>query len=228
MACHTKKQVDQKVQLFSEYIKDVSLDMAHLLDIFGDEYFVSGLFVFIHKIDDAFHLFFINRGTLWPIIYRKIYNNLDKIYDYNESGTIGRAGDLIGSSFLLNERKNIARKHIEKTLIKHPCSLPEDEIKKLVDAEISPMTHFKIYIEDQLVFFTDGISEAINDQNEEYGIERIKEFFGRRDVWELPAQEAVNRFWGEHLQFTGYKPAFDDATLLLIRMKDKRTTSHLS
>lgn len=211
---------NHKVKVFYSYINGVSNEMEKMLDMFGDEYFVAALFVFIQKVDDEFHLFFMNRGTLWPIIYRKVFENLDSIHDYNDEDAGVRGGDLIGSSFLIETKKEILKKRFKRHF-EGDLNLTEKRLDELVIKELAPVNHFKMYLEDQIVFFTDGITEAVNENYEEYGIDRVRSFFSRKDIWDLPAQKAVNLFINNLISFCGTDKLMDDATLLLLRFKNR-------
>jgi serine phosphatase RsbU (regulator of sigma subunit) len=68
---------------------------------------------------------------------------------------------------------------------------------------------------DVLVWYTDGIIEAMNDQNEEYGEARLM-----RSIEALahrPAQEILNSVVNKISGFCGTTPAHDDMTLIVMR-----------
>jgi phosphoserine phosphatase RsbU/P len=62
----------------------------------------------------------------------------------------------------------------------------------------------------RLLFYSDGISEAINEQDEEYGQERIFAQLNREGICADTLLEEINRF-------AGGRPQHDDATVILIR-----------
>lgn len=69
-----------------------------------------------------------------------------------------------------------------------------------------------------LVCYTDGVTEAINDEEEEYGAGRLTDIaLNYRD---RSAQEIVNLILADLMEHTGPRPAFDDVTLVLIKRDD--------
>jgi sigma-B regulation protein RsbU (phosphoserine phosphatase) len=67
---------------------------------------------------------------------------------------------------------------------------------------------------DRLLLFTDGLSEAMNGKDEEYGEERVKESLARAQA--LPPPAAVDRLVADVQGFCGVAPPHDDMTLLLV------------
>lgn len=67
---------------------------------------------------------------------------------------------------------------------------------------------------DRLCVYTDGITEAQNPMQEEFGTERLAAYFSR--VTGLPVRDAAARLFGEILMFAGAAPQYDDQTLLLL------------
>jgi hypothetical protein len=67
---------------------------------------------------------------------------------------------------------------------------------------------------DRLLLFTDGLSEAMNGKDEEYGEERVKESLARAQA--LPPLAAVDRLVADVQGFCGAAPPHDDMTLLLV------------
>ncbi|MBU1637952.1 SpoIIE family protein phosphatase [bacterium] len=70
---------------------------------------------------------------------------------------------------------------------------------------------------DLVMMFTDGISEAMNDANEEYGEERIREFVVRNRT--LPCTEILSALEEDVIAFCGREPNEDDSTFLIARRK---------
>ncbi|MGI5939067.1 PP2C family protein-serine/threonine phosphatase, partial [Methanoculleus thermophilus] len=69
---------------------------------------------------------------------------------------------------------------------------------------------------DLLLLYTDGVTEAINSAEEQFGEERLIETVMRsRD---LPPAEIVGRVRDAVMQFSGDEPQFDDQTLMVIRV----------
>jgi serine phosphatase RsbU (regulator of sigma subunit)/putative methionine-R-sulfoxide reductase with GAF domain len=75
----------------------------------------------------------------------------------------------------------------------------------------------KIAIEpgDILVLYTDGVTEPINAQEEEFGEERLKQVIARSH--DEPCDKIVKRIHAAVLDFTGDQPLFDDYTLLGVK-----------
>ena len=70
---------------------------------------------------------------------------------------------------------------------------------------------------DCVLFYTDGVREAVNAEDEEYGMDRMCEAF--RMAAPLGAEEILNRMQEELRQFTGEGPQMDDITLVAIEKK---------
>ena len=70
---------------------------------------------------------------------------------------------------------------------------------------------------DCLLFYTDGVREAVNSDDEEFGMERMSECF--RNTAPLGAEAVLTRMQEELHQFTGEGPQMDDITLVAIEKK---------
>jgi predicted ATPase/serine phosphatase RsbU (regulator of sigma subunit)/serine/threonine protein kinase len=68
-----------------------------------------------------------------------------------------------------------------------------------------------------MVLYTDGITEAQNELEEQYGIERLCQVISRH--WHLSVQEIRVAAINEVRQFIGTQKVFDDITLLIIKQK---------
>jgi sigma-B regulation protein RsbU (phosphoserine phosphatase) len=68
---------------------------------------------------------------------------------------------------------------------------------------------------DILVLYTDGIVEAMNPRNEQFGLERLNKVLGRCD---LEADELCNTILSAIDQFTERAAAHDDRTLLVAKV----------
>jgi serine phosphatase RsbU (regulator of sigma subunit) len=68
--------------------------------------------------------------------------------------------------------------------------------------------------DDRLLLFTDGLSEAFNKRNEEYGERRLAESFARLRT--LPLSLVVDRLIADVLNFLGSLQPADDMTLMLV------------
>ncbi len=67
---------------------------------------------------------------------------------------------------------------------------------------------------DRLLLFTDGMTEAFNRKQEEYGEERLRDSLLRART--LPPAAALDRVVADTLGFCGSAPQHDDMTLLLV------------
>ena len=68
---------------------------------------------------------------------------------------------------------------------------------------------------DIFVFYTDGVSEAMNKKEEEFGEERLQEIIDTHA--NLSAQELMNIIIKEVEQFTGKAPQHDDFTMVIVK-----------
>jgi serine phosphatase RsbU (regulator of sigma subunit) len=69
---------------------------------------------------------------------------------------------------------------------------------------------------DILVMYTDGITEAINEQEEAFGLERlIQVILTHRD---LSSQAIIDQVQREVISFAGSQPQFDDITLMILKL----------
>ncbi|MBI2839174.1 MAG: SpoIIE family protein phosphatase [Acidobacteria bacterium] len=69
---------------------------------------------------------------------------------------------------------------------------------------------------DILVAFTDGVSEALNSREEEFGEQRLNDLVATHST--LPAKELCAKILDDLAQFVGEAPQFDDITLLVARV----------
>jgi len=70
---------------------------------------------------------------------------------------------------------------------------------------------------DAIVFVSDGILDAENEQGEMYGEERLAELLCCNR--ELPAQHIANAILSDVTRFQGAKDRFDDETIIVLRVK---------
>ena len=69
---------------------------------------------------------------------------------------------------------------------------------------------------DVLVFYTDGITEAMNVRDEEYGEERLMKCIS--DNSHLPSKQMVDQITADVNHFAGTQPQHDDITLVVMRV----------
>jgi phosphoserine phosphatase RsbU/P len=86
--------------------------------------------------------------------------------------------------------------------------------------------HYAEYIEPQIIqyqmgdlilLYTDGIIEALNDQGEEYGYDRLKEFLEQKA--HLSTQKILDALIHNLEQFCNHHEITDDHTAILVRFK---------
>lgn len=70
---------------------------------------------------------------------------------------------------------------------------------------------------DCVLLYTDGVKEALDDLEEEFGMERMREAF--RQAAPQGAEAVLDRMQAELKQFTGEGPQFDDITLVAIEKR---------
>lgn len=68
---------------------------------------------------------------------------------------------------------------------------------------------------DYLVIYSDGLTEARNENNEMFGVERLKAFIS--DNMNATAREMVDQIFEQVLEFTGTVSRADDQTIVVIR-----------
>ena len=77
-------------------------------------------------------------------------------------------------------------------------------------------TRVKLGRGDRLLLYTDGLSEARNQSNCEYGDDRLPALLG--ECHQLPAVALVNRLLEDVSEFSSVRPRSDDLTLMAIEM----------
>jgi len=89
-----------------------------------------------------------------------------------------------------------------------------------VEPDISDfITEYKLYLKegDGVVLYTDGITEAVNEENQQFGIERLCEVI--RTHWKLSAAEIQQAVLDTLYSYIGTCQLQDDVTLLVIKQK---------
>jgi serine phosphatase RsbU (regulator of sigma subunit) len=74
--------------------------------------------------------------------------------------------------------------------------------------------------DDVMLLYSDGVSEAVNDLGEQFGIERIAGTLRR--FHRLPAERIKSRFMRELFNFVGNREVYDDISLMIIKQRGAR------
>ena len=77
---------------------------------------------------------------------------------------------------------------------------------------------------DYLLMFTDGLNESINNDEEEFGYQRIEDTI--KDTCGLDLEEIIKKLNDNLNSFTGNKEQFDDITMVLIKNKEAKLDLH--
>jgi sigma-B regulation protein RsbU (phosphoserine phosphatase) len=85
--------------------------------------------------------------------------------------------------------------------------------ERLLEEQTLPLQSGDLY-----VFFTDGISEAMNEADDCFGVERLSRLVAEHA--HLPADELRERVVRDIAAFVGDAPQHDDMTMILLRIED--------
>lgn len=69
---------------------------------------------------------------------------------------------------------------------------------------------------DIILLYTDGVIESVNDDDEEFGVKRLKQAIERSD--DLPCERILQNIHDDIHAFTGTKAHFDDITMVCLRI----------
>ena len=75
----------------------------------------------------------------------------------------------------------------------------------------------KLELNDRIFVYTDGVPEAINEKEEQYGTERMLEVLNT--TVGMPMEETLNKVSASVNSFKGEAEQFDDITMLGIEFK---------
>jgi sigma-B regulation protein RsbU (phosphoserine phosphatase) len=154
------------------------------------------------------------------ILNRTIYNNVQRMEtDKNLSLTLlnyrhGKVSFVGQHEEVLVIRKNGNLERFDTIDLGFPIGLEAniDAFINRVDIELEPG--------DGIVLYTDGITEAENDNKQFYGHERFCQIITQN--WSLPAKEIQHKIIQDVKQHIGTHKVFDDITLLVIKRKYQR------
>ncbi len=74
---------------------------------------------------------------------------------------------------------------------------------------------------DVLAFYSDGLVEAFNENDQDFGIQRLGDIVAARS--EEPAAAIVDEIYSAVRRFTGDRPWHDDATIVIVRILENGT-----
>jgi sigma-B regulation protein RsbU (phosphoserine phosphatase) len=78
-------------------------------------------------------------------------------------------------------------------------------------------TRFSLESGDLVVFYTDGVTEAVNEAKQEFGIKRLCRLVSEHHT--LPAKDLLEKLMQAHKQYTGEARIYDDISLVVIKQK---------
>jgi sigma-B regulation protein RsbU (phosphoserine phosphatase) len=151
----------------------------------------------------------VNRFILHEVEYTTFVTMfLGRLDDNGRTLTYGNAG---------HNLPIIVREHPKENPVSwlHPTAAA---IGLVEQSEISSET-IPLAQGDTLLLYTDGIAEAINPKQEEFGAERLAALVGREP--RLTARELVEALRRALREFTGGQPLADDATIVVCRITNR-------
>ena len=176
---------------YDSFVRDIAEKFTVVMESANSHDFASVIFTIIKNYEDKYVLTFYNRGMFFPFVVRKYENNIVDLYDLNKSekGWIPWKGHLLSPDIhQINEEKYF---HF-------------------------PKCEFVLYEGDCILFFSDGITEALSSVDKtEYGSDRLKSRL--LAGMHLPPQGIINIIFEDLYEFMG-KPdnQLDDMTAVLI------------
>lgn len=79
----------------------------------------------------------------------------------------------------------------------------------------------ELHAGDVLAFYSDGLVEAFNENDQDFGIQRLSDIVTTRS--DQPAATIVDEVYSAVRRFSGERPWHDDATLVIVRLLDNGT-----
>jgi len=92
----------------------------------------------------------------------------------------------------------------------------------VVSQELYLQSTINIAPGDQLLLFSDGITEARNDNREEFGLDRLSDLVVTGNKAGLPLPSILHSIRGELRQFSGKDKLIDDQTALMVELRPRR------
>lgn len=156
-------------------------------------------------------------SRMMSVLNKVLYRNIIRIHD-NKSMTM--------AVFRYNDRViEVAGQHESVLILRGDSSVEEidtiamgipigldDDIGKFISTE-----HIQLVSGDVMVLYTDGITEAENEQGDLYGLPRLKKSLAQ--CQHLDAQGVLDRILGEVYAFIGDTRVYDDISALVVKQK---------
>jgi sigma-B regulation protein RsbU (phosphoserine phosphatase) len=83
--------------------------------------------------------------------------------------------------------------------------------------EFIKQAKFSLESGDLIVFYTDGVTEAINEKKQEFGIKKLCKLI--REYHTLPSQSILEKIIQAHKNYIGRAKVYDDISLVVIKQK---------
>ena len=177
---------------YSSIVRNIAVKFIDIMDLSDSNDFAAVNFVFVENQSDCLKFRFYNRSMLFPIVIRR---HKDQIITFN-----------------LNNQYDIWQPNKGYLL--------SNNIKNLVNDESyydTPESCFDIYQGDMIFFYSDGITEAFDseDEDKQYGEERLVQKLVESS--DLPPQLVINNIFDSVYEFIGkHEHQIDDMTAVLI------------
>jgi sigma-B regulation protein RsbU (phosphoserine phosphatase) len=84
-------------------------------------------------------------------------------------------------------------------------------------SEFIKQAKFSLESGDLVVFYTDGVTEAINEKKQEFGIKRLCKLI--REHHTLPSRSILEKITQAHKKYIGKAKVYDDISLVVIKQK---------
>ena len=177
---------------YSYLIRSITIKFTDIMDMSNSSDFASVNFIFFEENNGQIRLRFFNRSMLFPIVVQRSESGIN-VCNLNYPGDQWKPekGYLMGS-----------------------------DIKNLIDLETyyhTPECCFDLNQGDQVLFYTDGITEAFDFNNEksQYGEARLEQKM--LEMCDLPPQLIINSIFDTVYDFIGsHEYQKDDMTAVLI------------
>ncbi len=177
---------------YSYLVRSISIKFTDIMDMSNSNDFASVNFVFFEDHHGFIRLRFFNRSMLYPIVLRRVGEDYE-VCNLNSAREDWKPekGYLLGS-----------------------------DIKSLLDIEDyyhTPECCFDLNQGDQIMFYTDGITEAFDYSTEksQYGEQRLEQKM--LEMRNLPPQLIINNIFDSVYEFIGsHEHQKDDMTAVLI------------